>query len=281
VAGAQGLTGAACLCGEAAARAGAGLVTVAAPASVHDILEVKLTEVMTAPLPDEGGKVAATAVEHLPELAAGCGALAVGPGLGVSAGVKKVVASCLALDVPLVIDADGLNVLAGMVEIIKSRNKATVLTPHPGEAARLLGRDTAAVQAARLQAGCDLAECSGAVVVLKGAGTLVVAPDGRYAVNPVANPALASGGSGDVLTGLVVALLGNGLEAFAAACAAVFWHGAAAQLAAAGADRGMLAGDIISHLAAALRRVVQTPDEVLPYVRMMPLGAQGVKRLDD
>jgi NAD(P)H-hydrate repair Nnr-like enzyme with NAD(P)H-hydrate dehydratase domain len=85
----------------------------------------------------------------------------------------------------------------------------------------------------------------------------VVAPDGRYAVNPVANPALASGGSGDVLTGLVVALLGNGLEAFAAACAA------------------------ISHLAAALRRVVQTPDEVLPYVRMMPLGDQGVKRLDD
>jgi len=230
VAGSEGKTGAAALTARAATRSGAGLVTIACPAGLNDVLEVKCTEAMTAPVGAEGARGwTLAALDRVLELAAERDVVALGPGLGTGDEPRRLVhALCERVEAPMVIDADGLNAIGRELGALKGRRAATVLTPHPGEAARLLGCSAREVNADRIAAATELAAGSECVVLLKGAGSVVADATGRVRVNPTGNPALGSGGTGDVLTGVVGALLAQGLEAFDAATAAAWLHGAAA-----------------------------------------------------
>ena len=253
-AGSRGMAGAAALTGNAALRGGAGLVRIATPDAALDTVAALAPCCTTAPLPDDGACVKPRAAGRILELAAEQHVLAMGPGLGQTLGVKSVVRAVLvALEIPVVLDADALNVLAGNAE--ESLAKARVpllLTPHPGEAARLLARDVRDVQADRRGAAAQLAAL-GAVAVLKGAGTVVC--DGRRLyVNETGNPGMATAGSGDVLTGLMAALVASGMEPFDAAVLAVWAHGRAGDLA---AERlgvlGLTALDVLRCVPEALR----------------------------
>jgi ADP-dependent NAD(P)H-hydrate dehydratase / NAD(P)H-hydrate epimerase len=255
VGGSHGLTGAVCMSASAAIRAGAGYATVAVPAELEPILEVKLTEAMSIGCPSGDGRLSRKAVEPILEAAGRAAAVVVGPGLGRSDEAFEVVGELARrIAAPLVIDADGLNALAGRLDSLAGRAAPTVLTPHAGELGRLLGRDSAGVSAARLQSAREAAEAAASIVVLKGDDTIVVGPDGRPMVNGLDSPALATAGTGDVLTGVIAALLSRGLGPRAAAAGAVYAHARAGHLAAAriGAAESVIATDVIAALPAAL-----------------------------
>jgi len=249
--GSAGLTGAPCLAALAAARAGAGYVTVCVPSSLSVVFESRLLEQMTIALPDSGGGLTPDAIEPLAAAAAAhAGALVLGPGLGRAEHTAAFVRGLLdAVSMPVVLDADGLNAFAGEIDAIGGR--AAVLTPHEGELGRLLGVGGPAVAARRLHHAREAAARCGAVVVLKGNDTLVAAPDGSVAVSPGATPALATAGTGDVLSGVLAALLAKWLDPFTAACAAVRLHALAGVHAAVrhGAE-GVVASDVIDALSA-------------------------------
>jgi NAD(P)H-hydrate epimerase len=254
-AGSRGMSGAAVLCGSAALRGGAGLVRVAVPAGLLPLVAVGNPCFMTAPLPeDEEGRLAGEAAEPLVRLAEGFTVLAVGPGLGRSPALTYVVSALLERTaLPTVLDADGLNVMSGHTDRLR-RRAPLVLTPHPGEFARLVGLAIPAVLARREELAVRFAAGHGLVLVLKGHATLVT--DGRRLYrNATGNPGMATAGSGDVLTGLVAALLGQGLEAFAAAQLAVWLHGRAGDLAR--DDLGgpsLIATDLLQYLPRAFPR---------------------------
>ena len=253
--GSTGLTGAPCMASEAAMRAGAGYVTALVPESLDLIFEVRLLEVMTVALPDEEGALTSAARDQVLERARRAGALVLGPGLGRATETLELARS-LAKDasLPLVLDADGLNAHAHRLETLSGRAAATVLTPHAGELGRLLGRDSSEVSAHRLRSVRDAAKASGAIVVLKGDDTLVARPDGHVAVSPGGAPALATAGTGDVLSGTIGAMLAKQIEPFAATCAGVFVHAAAGRLAARDiGTEGVIASDVIARLPAALQ----------------------------
>ena len=259
-AGSEGKTGAAALAAVAAGRAGAGLVTLACPVSLSDVLEAKCTEAMTAALPEtEGRALGVGAEEGILELAAERDVLAIGPGIGRADDTIALVHSLAKRALlPLVIDADGLFAFSQDPGVLKGREAPTILTPHPGEAARLLGGSAAEVNTDRVGVARELAALTGAVVILKGAATVTAEPSGRVVVNPTGGPALATGGTGDVLTGVVAALLAQRCSPFEAAAAAAYLHGEAADRCARriGAA-GLLAGDVAAELpaaAAGLRR---------------------------
>jgi NAD(P)H-hydrate epimerase len=253
--GSRGLTGAPCLAAEAAMRSGAGYVTACVPGSLEAIFEQRLLEVMTLALPDAGGALTPDGVGAVLESAGRGGALVVGPGIS-RADSAVAFARELAARAPvaLLLDADGLNAHAERLEAIAERAAPTVLTPHAGELARLLGTESAAVQAERLRHARDAAQVADAVVVLKGDDTLVAEPGGRVAVNRGATGALATAGTGDVLSGVGGALLAKGMDPFTAACAAVKLHAHAGRRAADihGPD-GVIARDVIDALPRALQ----------------------------
>jgi hydroxyethylthiazole kinase-like uncharacterized protein yjeF len=250
VAGSEGKTGAATMSSEAALLSGAGLVTLAVPASLNDILEVKLTEAMTLPLPEAQGARALgeKALSPLNDFLADKTALALGPGLGThpetQALVRALVRDC---PLPMVIDADGLNALAGHLEVLKNSAGPRILTPHPGEMARLLGNTPKEVQSRRLDTARDVAAAHEVWVVLKGAQTVVAEPGGRTSLNPTGNPVLASGGTGDVLTGLIAGFLAQRVPPWDAARLGVYLHGLAADyLAEVIGPRGHVATDLLA-----------------------------------
>lgn len=253
VGGSRGLMGAPAMAALAAMRAGAGYVTAFVPRSQAQVIDVQLLEAMTRGAPDEDGSLLEQcAVEALGALS-GAGALVLGPGLGRSQGSRAFARELArSAPVPTLIDADGLNAHIGVLEQLCARDAPTVLTPHPGELARLLELDTAAVQRQRLQHARAASERSGAVVVLKGDDTLVASPDGRVATSPGGAPALATAGSGDVLSGVIGALLAQGLDTFAAAAAGTLLHVHAAREAARrmGGPDGVIASDVIGALPA-------------------------------
>jgi NAD(P)H-hydrate epimerase len=254
VAGSEGKTGAAALAAVGAARMGAGLVTLACPAGLNDILELKCTEAMTAPVRDTSERAfAAGAEDALAALAAERDALGLGPGIGRSAETQKLVRALAArIAKPLALDADALYAYRGDPSPLRRRRAPTILTPHPGEAALLLGASAAELNRDRVGAARRLAAASGSVVVLKGAATVVATPSGACVVNPTGGPALASGGTGDVLLGAIAGLLAQGLEAATAAALGAYVHGLAGdRIAARTGPSGLLASDLADELPAA------------------------------
>ncbi len=251
LAGSPGKTGAAAMTGQAAMRCGTGLVTLASPESLNPILAAKLTEVMCEPCPETDGRtLGRKALERLPDLSQGKTALAVGPGLSTHPETRELVIELVRdATLPLLLDADGLNALAGRADLLREARGPRVLTPHPGEMARLLGIDGAAVNADRIGLSRRLAGESGAVVVLKGAHTVVADPEGEVCVNTTGNPGMASGGMGDALSGLIAGFLAQGVAPTPAAGLGVYLHGLAADRAA--HERGMiglLASDVIDRI---------------------------------
>jgi len=255
VGGSTGLTGAPTMSALAAMRAGAGYVTVAAPASLESTFSVRLLEAMMIGLPEEDGALAVAALDPALEALARADAVVLGPGFSKREGAAALARElALRIGAPLVIDADGLNALAGRLgEVIGRRAAPTVLTPHAGELGRLLRVESREIARTRLRCAREAAKRAGAVVVLKGDDTLVAEPDGRMAVSPGGAPGLATAGTGDVLSGVVAAMLAKGMPAAHAAAAAVHVHVRAGQLAAAphGPD-GVIASDVIANLPAAM-----------------------------
>ena len=249
LAGSAGKTGAAVLSALGAMRAGAGLVTIAADAETRRALDFKVVELMTAEL------AAADPLQSALALAEGKGAALLGPGFGLEDDRRRLArALASALAIPCVLDADALTALAPELPKLASAAAPRVLTPHPGEAARLLGTDTRAVQADRYAAARAIALRSGHVTVLKGARTVIAAPDGRMRVCRAGTPALGVAGTGDVLSGVVAAQLTTHPDAFAAACAAVQLHAVAGEIAAI-SDAGMLASEVAHALPRALEQL--------------------------
>ena len=252
--GSRGLTGAVQMSSRAAIRAGAGYATVAVPADLEPVFEVDQPEVMSVGCPGGDGCLAPGSLKAVLRACERAAAVALGPGMGRDPGsVELARDAAAAIEAPLVIDADGLNAFAGALERIAGRAAPTILTPHAGELGRLLGRTSEEISAHRLAAAKEAAGATGAVVVLKGDDTIVT--DGeQVAVNALAAPALATAGTGDVLTGMVAALLARGLEPFAAACAGVLAHARAGRDAAdrIGAAECVIATDVIDSLPAAL-----------------------------
>lgn len=253
--GSRGLTGAPCLSAEGAMRAGAGYVEVCVPRSLSEIFEVRLLEAMSHALPDNGGAHTPEGVQAALDATQRGGALVIGPGLGRTDGAFRFAQGLLReAAVPVVLDADGLNAHARGG--VPARAAATVLTPHAGELGRLLDVGSEMIGAARLRHAREAARRFGAIVVLKGDDTLVARPDGFVAVSPGATPALATAGTGDVLSGVIAALLAKEMDAFTAACAGVRLHALAGQAAARarGGPDGVIASDVIEALPQVLAR---------------------------
>lgn len=248
--GSRGLTGAPSMSCEAAMRAGAGYVTALVPASLNIIFEVRLLEVMSVPLPDRDGALQPEAADLVRQRAGRADAVVLGPGIGRE---PQTVDLCRelarTLEVPMLLDADGLNAHAERLEQLAGRPAATVMTPHAGELGRLLGIPSADVDRRRLACARQAAAMARAIVVLKGDDTIVAEPGGAAAVNRGASSALATAGTGDVLSGVIGAYLSKGMDPFGAACAGVLVHARAGRLAAQRiGHEGVIAGDVIEAL---------------------------------
>jgi ADP-dependent NAD(P)H-hydrate dehydratase / NAD(P)H-hydrate epimerase len=259
LAGSVGKTGAAALAAKAALRTGAGLVTVGVPASVNDVLEAKLLEVMTFPLPETKARtLARSGLERILAFIQARTAVAIGPGLSTHPETVELVQALMThLDRPCVLDADALNALASRAALLTRCKIPPILTPHPGEMARLeVDATSQSINADRLGTARRFARERGVFLVLKGARTVVARPDGVMMLCPTGNPGMATAGTGDVLTGMLVGLLAQGVPSWEAACAATYLHGAAGDLAVGRlGSAGMIAGDLIEQIPYALQAV--------------------------
>ena len=260
IAGSVGKTGAAALAARAALRVGAGLVTVATPASVNDTLEAKLLEVMTVPMPETKARtLAPSGLDQLVAFTNARSAVAIGPGLTTHPETAELIHALITrLEKPSVLDADALNALAGRPALLAECKVPLILTPHPGEMARLEGQAAPqSVNADRIGTASRFAQQRGVILVLKGARTVVAHPNGQVAICPTGNPGMATAGTGDALTGIIVGLVAQGLNAWDAARAGTYLHGLAGDLAAASLGiAGMTAGDLIERIPHALTQVV-------------------------
>jgi len=259
IAGALGKSGAALLASRAALRTGAGLVTAAIPACVAPVVAAGQAELMTEPMPDVDGHFAAQeAIARLRDIVPRKTSLIVGPGIGVSDDTKRLleflVTECSSSDCPMLIDADALNAIAEIgCDLLRKAKGRVVLTPHPGEMARLLSQDTATVNSDRISAARRLCDATGAHCLLKGNRTVIASPTGTVYVNSSGNPGMATPGMGDALSGILGSLLGQGFDPLDALALGVFLHGMAAdRLARHLGSVGFLAGDVINEVPAAL-----------------------------
>ncbi len=261
VGGSRGMEGAAHMAAFAALRGGAGLVHAALPAGAG--MQQPFPEVITVTVPGDDGQFGVEDRSALFERAEQMKAVAVGPGFGRADGARLLARELLGVDRPLLLDADGLHALGGHLELLAERTQPTVLTPHEGELGRLLGRPAEEVAAERLVCARAAAQRADATVVLKGEATIVVDPSGRAYVVPTGNPGLATPGTGDVLTGVIVAQLAKGLPATEAACLGAYLHGFAADLVAeeATGTECMVASDLFQSLPAAVERLKAGPQE--------------------
>jgi len=258
VAGSPGKTGAAVLCGEASLHCGVGLVTVASPPAAMRAMEAKTREVMLAPLvPDsvvlDGGDAA---FAHCLQLMEGKAAVAIGPGIPRGQGMQDFICRLVREStVPIVVDADGLNELAGELDCLRAATVPVLLTPHPGEMSRLSGRTVGQIQADRVGAATDFAQTHDVYLALKGERTIIAAPDGRVFINPTGNSGMGSGGTGDVLTGMIGGFLAQGHDPVDSLCLGVFVHGMAGDLAAErNGQRGLLASDLLAEMGRVLKQ---------------------------
>jgi NAD(P)H-hydrate epimerase len=256
MAGSRGKTGAAILACRAAMRMGAGLVTLAAPRSLNNIFATSLVEVMTEPLRDNGSEeMELLSDDEWRRLLERKSALLFGPGIGVTDTTRNTMRWLLRnLDMPWVIDADGLNNLALDIERLRQAKSAPILTPHPGEMARLLGTANPSVNQNRVQVAREFALKHRCHLVLKGARTVIATADGKIFINPTGNPGMASGGMGDVLAGILAALLAQGFAPAEAMKLGVYLHGFVGdRVAAAKGQIGLIASDLVDQLPSGLR----------------------------
>lgn len=257
LAGSPGKTGAAALCANAAMRTGAGLVTLGVPEKLMPVMEPMVIEPMTAALAQTlSGGLDAAALDDIITLLADKTALALGPGMGTDPGTRELIKAIISIaSVPMVIDADGLNCIANDPDILDTVKAPVILTPHPGEMARLTGKSTADIQLNRMETARNFAEKYKVILVLKGAQTLVACPDGAVFICPTGNPGMACGGMGDVLTGMIAAFLAQDLPPESAALAGVYVHGLCGDLLAQDHALGFSASDMVSGIPQALNSI--------------------------
>lgn len=243
--GSRGYTGAAALAALGALRCGAGLVYLGVPESIYTIEAIKLTEPIVFPLPDSDGMLSEGAADHVLKMLPKMDAVLIGPGLGQSEGTLAVLKTVLKnAECPVVVDADGINLLSAHKDILRGRTAPTIMTPHMGEFIRLGGNRNAA----RADAAVEIATALGVILVLKGHGTVITDGEECY-VNPTGNPGMAVGGSGDVLAGMIAGLLGQGLTPLTAAACGVWLHGAAGDVCAKNTGMyGMLPSDMLAEI---------------------------------
>jgi len=256
LAGSRGMTGAAYLCALGALKAGAGLVTVGAPEAVRKVIASRLPEAMTLPLSEtKNGVLSAAAISSIAQYVRRrtITTLAAGPGLSVHPSIRNIIKALLRMNLPIVLDADALNNLSSMDPGFMHDGMTTISTPHPGELARFLGITTKKVQADRTGIARNTARRFKIICILKGHRT-VISDGERVRVNSTGNPAMATGGMGDVLTGVISAFLAQGLSLWDAACAGVYVHGLAGDLARV-SDRGLLASEVAMSIPKALKKI--------------------------
>jgi NAD(P)H-hydrate epimerase len=266
IGGSPGKTGAAVMTSRAAMRVGAGLVTLGVPKSLNMAMESQLTEVMTAPLPENADQtLGLSAYGKIMGLLKSMKALAIGPGLGTTKPTRNLVRRLIKTSpVPIIVDADGLNALAGITDFLKDVKVPLVMTPHPGEMARLTEKTPSQVQQNRIRAARSFATTHKTYLVLKGAGTVVAHPDGSILINHTGNPGMASGGMGDILTGMISGLIVQGLSVSEAVNAGVYLHGYAADfLAQTKGPVGFIASDLIEILPDQFKELEKTSDSSL------------------
>ncbi|MFQ6102704.1 MAG: NAD(P)H-hydrate dehydratase [Candidatus Glassbacteria bacterium] len=264
ISGSVGFTGAAALAGQAALLCGAGLVHLGVPQSLNDILEAKLTEVITKPLPEtESRSLSIKALGKSLELAENASCVAIGPGLSQHPETKELVVELLKrVNRPIVLDADGINAISDDPGILAKRRWPTVITPHPGELGRLIGEAPADINSDRIEYASRWAEEWGVILLLKGAPTVISHPDGFTCINSTGNAGLASGGTGDVLTGAVSSLIAQGQSPFQSAVAASYFHGLAGDEAMAErGEMGLTATDVLDLLPFVLAGDLDIEDE--------------------
>ncbi len=265
IAGSTGKTGAAAMASSAALKVGAGLVTLVIPASLNMIMEIKLTEAMTYPVNDEGkGFFTAASYDAIIDFVQDKDVVVMGPGCGRDPQTMEVARRLYSeLDKPFVIDADGINAFDGHLDILPGRNGNAVFTPHPGEFGRLVGKSPKEVNADRLNLGRAFARDHQVFLVLKGAPTITFSPDGSAYINPTGNPALAKGGTGDILTGFIGGLLSQGYAIGEAAFFGVYLHGYIADTwASKYGDMDLVAGDLLAGVGEAIREIRDGTDRV-------------------
>lgn len=262
IAGAKGKGGAAGLTALGALRSGCGLVTLALPDSCQKAVEFNPLEVMTVALPEtDNGTLALSAKDAILEHLKGKSAVAVGPGISTDAETVQILQELLPLvKIPLVIDADAVNCLAECGGLATLKKPDVILTPHPKEMSRVSGLSTSEIQENRIESATRFARENGCTLVLKGARTLIAFPDGSVVINPTGNPGMATAGSGDVLTGIIAGLIGQGLKTRSAVIAGVYLHGLAGDIYARekGTETSLIAGDLLDNLPASLKRVLST-----------------------
>ena len=250
--GSVGFTGAPVFATRAAVRTGSGLVYLGVPQSIWEVVAKKCDEAMPFPLPNQGGKLSLAAEAEARQRIALCDAVLIGCGLGRSAESDALTRNLLNIDKPLVLDADGINALQGYADLLKKRIAPTILTPHEGEFLRI-----GDLSAGREESAAAFAKTHGVYLVLKGHRTVIASPEGWLAVNPTGNSGMAKGGSGDVLSGMILSLLGQGLDPFDACCAAVYLHGLAGDLAAAEkTEYAMTPTDMIEKIPEAYKEIL-------------------------
>lgn len=256
LAGSVGLSGAAYLTSQACLLSGSGLVTLGIPKNLNPIMEVKLTEVMTQPLP-ETKKISLSlkAVTKIKNMLKDVDAVALGPGLTTNQGTKSLVNKLIKIiNKPLVLDADGLNCIAGNISVLKSVKYPIVITPHPGEMARLVRMEVGTIQRNREKVAKDFADRYKLTVVLKGYQTVVAGTKVNSYINKTGNPGMATAGAGDILTGMIASLIAQGISSYEAAKLAVYVHGMAGDLASKKkGEISLIAGDILDNLAAVFK----------------------------
>ncbi len=259
--GSPGLTGAPCLAALSALRSGAGLVTVGIAQSLNSILEIKLTEPMTFPLPENPiGYIGTRALDSILTFLERCTAVVIGPGLGREKETVEMLHQLfLKLEIPVVIDADGLNALAQDISILKKMKAPVILTPHPGEMARLMGEKISEIQSHRLEIAKDFAKDYQITLVLKGAGTVIASAEDSIFVNVTGNPGMATGGMGDILAGIIGGFLAQGVSPLESAKAGVYLHGICGDESKKKyAEEGLLASDLLNFIPSELKQLKQT-----------------------
>ncbi len=262
LAGSQGMTGAAYLCGYSTLRAGAGLVYLGIPYSLNSIMEVKLTEVITIPLPETKElTLSIRAFNKIKQISENMDYMVIGPGISQNYSTRKLVHKIVAeINKPILLDADGINAFQNCVESLKKRRtNSLIVTPHPGEFARLLKLSVSEIKEKREKLAKDFAYKFNLTLILKGYNTIVASPDGRCYVNTTGNPGMATAGSGDILTGVIAGLCAQGLDDHLAAVLGVYIHGLAGDIAAEHKTQiSMVAGDILESLPHAFKQVISS-----------------------